>query len=105
MRDQVWLDTGFDAQSRDPMSLYAMPPEELIAIGALRFNGPDLERRIRSAALVSDVYAVEDAILGARLIITSDRPDITARALLDAGLPRIVAASVRKAEAARAQAG
>ena len=105
IRDQEWLDTGFSALARDPTSLYATPPEELIAIGALRFNGPDLERRIRSAALVSEVYAVDDLILTAKLIITSDRPDITARALLDAGLPRIVAASVRKADTARAKAG
>lgn len=105
LRDQEWLDTGFGAQSRDAASLYAIPPEELIAIGALRFNGPDLERRIRSAALVSEVYAVDDPILGARLVVTSERPDTTARALLDAGLPRIVAASVRKAETARAKAG
>ena len=105
IRDQEWLDTGFNALARDPASLYATPPEELIAIGALRFNGPDLERRIRSAALVSEVYAVDDPILDARLIITSDRPDITARALLDAGLPRIIAASVRKADTTRAKAG
>jgi hypothetical protein len=104
MRDQDWVDTAFASQLRDPVSLYAIPPEELIAIGALRFDGPDLERRIRSAALVSEVYAVEDPVLGARLVVTSDRPDVTARALLDAGLPRVVAASVRKADAMRAQA-
>lgn len=105
MRDQEWLDTGFIAAKRDPASLYATPPEELIAVGALRFDGPDLERRIRSAALVSEVYAVDDPVLGARLIVTSDRPEVTAEALLKAGLPRIVAASVRKAETARAKAG
>ena len=103
MGDQEWLDTGFSATAGTG-GLYVMPPEELLCIGALSFNCPDLERRIRSAALVSEAYAVEDPLLGAKLVITSDQPEVTTKALLDAGLPRIVALSARKTEAVRATA-
>jgi hypothetical protein len=102
--DQEWLDTNFTAVENGTGSVYITAPEETLAIGALRFDCPDLERRIRSAALVSEVYAVEDPVLGARLVITSDRPEVTAEALLKAGLPRVVASAVQMAENVRAKA-
>lgn len=104
LRDQKWLEVSFTAQMRDGSSFHVMPAKELVAIGALRFDLPDLERRIRAAALVSDVRLMTDQLLGMRLVITSERPAETSKALLDAGLPRVIAASVRKAEAAHAKA-
>jgi hypothetical protein len=103
-RDQEWLDTGFSAAAHGADFVYVTPPEELLSIGTLSFNCPDLERRIRSAALVSDVYALNDPILGAKLVITSDRPAETTVALLDAGLPRVIANAVRNADTLRAKA-
>ena len=104
IRDQEWLDTGFATAAHGTGSVYVTPPEELLSIGTLSFNCPDLERRIRSAALVSDVYALTDPILGAKLVITSDRPAETTEALLNAGLPQVIAHAVRNAETLRAKA-
>lgn len=103
--DQEWLDTGYGARPDGDAACYVTRPDSLLAIGALRFDFPDLERRIRSAALVSDIGIASHPVLGSKLVIASERPDQTARVLLDAGLPRIVAASVRKSEALRAKAG
>jgi len=103
--DQPWLDTGFAAHQTDDGRLHADAPPELLHIGALRFDLPDLERRIRSAALVASVYAVPDPVLGMRLVIESERPEDTAHALRDAGLPGVVADAVRKSETTRARAG
>jgi hypothetical protein len=102
--EQPWLDTGFAAEMVDASSFHVRPPDTLFAIGALRFDFTDIERRIRAAALVLEIQVLSDPILGAKLSITSDRPAETSRALLDAGLPRIVAASVEKAEAVRVKA-
>ncbi len=97
-----WLATGFVTAPHGSGRVYVTAPDELLTIGALSFNCSDLERRIRAAALVSEVYAVSDPILGARLIIATDRPTDTARALLDAGLPRIVAGAAQKIHTSRA---
>jgi hypothetical protein len=105
IRDQEWLDTGYGAEARDADFLHVSAPHDLIAIGALRFNFSDLERRIRSAALVSDVRVVQDQILGAKLVVTAERPAETSQALSDAGLPRIIANAVQNADAVRAKAG
>lgn len=104
LREQEWLETGYAADMRDASSAYIRPPIELFTIGALRFNFHDLERRVRAAALVSDVHVKADPILGFKLVIESERPEETSRALLNAGLPRIIAGSVQKAEAVRAKA-
>lgn len=103
MDSQQWLDTGFIPVPLDGSAVHLSPPEDLLALGALRFNCADLERRIRAATLVSDVYAIDDPVMGAKLVITSDRPAEATKALLDAGLPRLVANAVQKAEAARTQ--
>ncbi len=99
-----WVDTRYAAAVQDTKALSINPPHETIAIGALRFNLPDLERRIRNAAAGSSISLHEDALLGTRLVIGSERPEETAKALLAAGLPRIVVASVRQADQARAKA-
>jgi hypothetical protein len=103
--DQPWLDTRFTVNAGDVGPLYPVAPAEQITIGALRFDLPDLERRIRAAALVADVRVISDKVLGNRLVISSERPEETTRALLEAGLPRIVAAAVQKADSVRAKAG
>lgn len=104
LRDQQWLDVPFAVQMRDGSSFHVTPAKELVVIGALRFDLPDIERRVRAAALVSEVRVMTDPLLGAKLVITSERPAETSKALLDAGLPRVIAASVRKAEAVHAKA-
>jgi hypothetical protein len=101
---QEWLDTGFGAEPSAAGAFYVNAPDTLVCIGALRFDYADLERRIRSAALVSSVDVVSHPVLGSKIVISSERPEDTSRALLDAGLPRIIAASVRKADAVRAKA-
>jgi hypothetical protein len=103
-RDQAWADTGFPARRKENTNFDAEPPAGLIAIGGLRFMLPDLERRIRAAALVSKVEIETDGILGSCLMIASERVAETCQALLDAGLPRVVANAVRKAETARRSA-
>jgi hypothetical protein len=102
--EQSWLDTGFIAEMQDATAFHVHPPDTLFSIGALRFDFADIERRIRAAALVLEIQVISDPVLGAKLSITSDRPAEISRALLEAGLPRIVAASVEKAETARAKA-
>lgn len=102
---QEWCDTGYAAVSPGPSGFEIVAPDEIVTIGALRFSFPDLERRILAAALVSGVETVADPVLGTRLVVRSERPAETARALLDAGLPRIIASTVRKADNARAAAG
>lgn len=105
INDQPWLDTGFAAHPTAAGRCDVAAPPELLHIGGVRFDLPDLERRIRSAALVASVYAVPDPVLGMRLVIESERTEDTARALLDAGLPRVVADAVRKSETTQARAG
>lgn len=100
LRDQEWLSTGYELKDR-----YISPPDDLTSVGGLRFDFPDLERRVRAAALISDIYKVSDPVLGSKVLIESERPEETAAALLAAGLPRVIAASVRKAETAQAKAG
>jgi hypothetical protein len=102
---QEWLDTNFVPVPLDGSAVHLSPPEDLLALGALRFSCADLERRIRSAALVMEVHAIDDPVMGAKLVITSERPAETTKALLDAGLPRLVAHAVQKADAFRAKAG
>ncbi len=102
--DRQWLDTGFGAVAHDAAT-YVTPPKDLLAIGALRFDFPDIERRILSAAPAASVYAVNDPILGTRLVVTSESPEETKRALADAGLPRLIANAVQKAETAHAKMG
>lgn len=101
---QEWLDTGFGAEPSAAGVFYAKAPDALVCMGALRFDYADLERRIRSAALVSSVDIVAHPVLGSKIVISSERPEETTRALLDAGLPRIIATSVKKADAVRAKA-
>ncbi len=103
MNAQEWLDTGFTAVAASDSSFRARRPAELVAIGALRFHFPDLERRILAAALVSSVEVVDDPLLGHKLVIASERPAETAQALRDAGLPRVIANAVQKAETVRAR--
>lgn len=103
--EQEWIETGYGAHLHGAAEFYVKRPETLLAMGALRFDYPDLERRIRSAALVSDVGVATHPVLGQKLIVASERPDETSRALLDAGLPRIVAVSVGRAQHSRAKAG
>lgn len=102
---QDWLDTGYAALPCGPHACRARAPAGTVAIGALRFCFPELERRILAAALVSRVEIAEDRVLGNRLVIVSERPEETAHALMDAGLPRVIANAVRKGEAARARFG
>lgn len=103
--EQGWCETGYAAVSSGPSALRIAAPEEIVTIGALRFSFPDLERRILAAALVSGVEMVADPVLGNRLVIRSERPAETFQALLDAGLPRIIASTVRKADNVRAATG
>lgn len=105
INDQPWLDTGFTAHPTDTGRCNVGAPPELLHIGGLRFDLPDLERRVRSAALVAAVYAIPDPVLGMRLVIESERTEDTTRALLDAGLPKVVADAVRKSETTQARAG
>lgn len=102
---QDWLDTGFTALPCGQYACYARAPAGIFAVGGLRFCFPELERRILAAALVSRIEVEEDFVLGNRLVIESERPEETARALLDAGLPRVIANAVRKGEAARTRFG
>lgn len=100
--DGGWCDTGYTAVSNGSSDFRVSTPDEIVAIGALRFSFPDLERRILAAALVAGVEVMADPVLGDRLVVRSERPAETERALLDAGLPRVIASSVRKAENVRA---
>lgn len=99
-----WLDTGITVDPSGEHGLHLQCPPDIIAVGSLRFSFPDLERRILAAALVHRVDAVVDRILGHRLIIETDRPRATTKALLEAGLPRVIANAVRNSEAQRARA-
>jgi hypothetical protein len=107
-RDRIggndWLECRVSARRYEPHGFYPQPVEQMISIGTLRFSFTDLERRIRAAALVSRVEIEQDRILGHRLIIESDRPEATARALLEAGLPRVIANAVRTGEVHKARA-
>ncbi len=105
LRDQAWLDTGYSAKPSSRGGIYVIAPAELIAIGGLRFDLFDLERRIRGSTLISEVIAEDAPLLGSRLVIASDRPEETAQALLGAGLPRVIAASARAAHALKTKAG
>lgn len=100
-----WCDTGYASVSSGSSGFAILPPDEIVAIGVLRFSFPDMERRILAAALVSGVETIADPVLGSRLVIRSERPAETSRALLDAGLPRIIASAVRKADNARTATG
>jgi hypothetical protein len=100
--DGGWCDTGYSAVSNGSSDFLVSAPDEIVAIGALRFSFPDLERRILAAALVAGVEVMADPVLGDKLVVRSERPAETERALLDAGLPRVIASSVRKAENVRA---
>lgn len=102
--DQPWLETSFPARMRDASSFGISAAKDLVAIGGLRFDLPDLERRIRAAALVGEIRVMADPLLGMKLVIASERPAETSKALLDAGLPRVIAASVRKTQLAHARA-
>lgn len=99
-----WIETGYSVRRLGANAFLPLPPAGIGAIGALRISFPDLERRILAAALVSRVVMINDAILGQRLVIESDRPEITLRALTDAGLPRVIAGAVRKTNAHKALA-
>jgi hypothetical protein len=105
LREEAWLDSGYSTKPASNGGLYVIPPAELIAIGGLRFDLFDLERRVRASALISEIMVEHAPLIGTRLVITSDRPAETAKALLDAGLPRIVAASVRTDQSVKAKAG
>jgi len=102
--NQPWLETDYSGTLLSANAVQVTAPSELVVMGALRFNLHDLERRVRAAALISGIFIEADPLLGSRVVITSDRPAETVQALLDAGLPKIVAASVRTAEAVRAKA-
>lgn len=91
-----WIETGYTARRPGSSAFLPELPKGILAIGALRFSFPDLERRILAAALVSRVSIMNDAIVGQKLVIESDRPEVTVRALIDAGLPRVIANAVRK---------
>jgi len=91
-----WIDTGYTARRLGTNAFLPQLPTGIVAIGALRFSFADLERRILAAALVSRVSMMNDAVLGQKLVIESDRPEVTVRALIDAGLPRVIANAVRK---------
>lgn len=97
-----WVHTGFTAASSTAHDFVPGPPEETIAIGGLRFGIADIERRILAAAPEARVAMIADPILGTRLAIWAEYPAQTARALLDAGLPRIIAQAVLQAERTRA---
>lgn len=99
-----WIESGFSASRASTHSLLPRAPRGMIAIGALRFSFADLERRIMAAALVTSVSVTYDPVLGHRLSIESDRPEVTSRALIDAGLPRVIANAVRKSDAQKARA-
>ncbi len=99
-----WIETGYSARRLGSNAFLPQLPVGIAAIGALRFSFPDIERRILAAALVSRVSIVNDAVLGQRLVIESDRPEVTVRALIDAGLPRVIANAVRKTNAHKALA-
>lgn len=101
--DQHWVATGFIANVNRANQLNVMaPPEDIVTLGGLRFGAADLERRIRAIVPEAQIAAVADPLLGARLAIWSDNPEATSRSLLAAGLPRIIAASVLKADGIRA---
>jgi len=74
----------------------------LIAIGGLRFSIADLDRRINAACPDLRVAMIEDPLLGTRLAIWAEDPEKAALALLDAGLPRIIASAVLQSESVRA---
>lgn len=99
-----WIETGYTARRLSSNAFLPQLPPGIGAIGALRLSFPDIERRILAAALVSRVSLVNDAVLGQRLMIESDRPEVTIRALIDAGLPRVIANAVRKTNAHKALA-
>jgi hypothetical protein len=99
-----WVETGYSARKKTTDGFFPENPKGIISIGALRFSFPDLERRILGAALVAQVSIVDDPILGRRLVIESDRPEVTSQALMDAGLPRVIANATRKGLAQKARA-
>lgn len=99
-----WIETGYGARTKGSHAFLPQLPAGIAAIGALRVSFPDLERRILAAALVSRVSMVNDAVLGQRIVIESDRPEVTIRALIDAGLPRVIANATRKTNAQKALA-
>ncbi len=100
-----WLETAFGTHPSGDGGLYVTAPGEMIAIGGLRFDLFDLERRVRGSSLIAEIAAQDDPLLGSRLVISCDRPEETSQALLAAGLPRVIAASVRKAQALKTKAG
>jgi hypothetical protein len=97
-----WINSGFTAGSVSPSSFLINPPEAIIAIGGLSYGIADLERRIVEAVADARVAMVADPALGSRVVIWSADPAIARQALLDAGLPRIIASAVLKSEGRRA---
>jgi hypothetical protein len=97
-----WAATGFTGIIQDKRSFKPDIPDHFIAIGGLRFAIADLEQRINAASPGVRVAMIEDPLLGTRLAIWAENPVKAAHALLDAGLPRIIANAVLQSEPARA---
>ncbi len=97
-----WVATGFTGIAQDKRSFIPETPEAFIAIGGLRFSIAELEHRINAAWTGLRVAMIEDPVLGTRLAIWADDPPSAAQALLDSGLPRIIASAVLQSEPARA---
>lgn len=99
----VWQATGYSALRLEESAFTVRSaPASIIAIGGLRFGLADLERRILAAAPQARVAAIDDPLLGTRIAIWARDPMETSRALLNAGLPRIIAHAVLQSERTRA---
>ena len=96
-----WAQTGFSSYAVDGGGFLPVAPPGLLSIGGLQFGANDLERRILKAVPDAKVAQTADPLLGTRIVIWSAQPDHAVDALLEAGLPRIIAHSVIMAEQAR----
>jgi hypothetical protein len=101
-----FVHTGYRCRAENAFELTVEAgPVGVATVGGLRFGLADLEQRIRGLALDAQLSYIPDAMLGGRVMIETDDPELTRAALEAGGMARLLLEAVALRAPAQRRAG